>query len=194
MIRSSHRWPASCAERRHRKQLYKKGTASPELGGAFCCHKLIPEGGAAFPPLMVGKVFYCGVLAGCAVGYFRRGRFRACGRDQRAFRSPFGNLRGHAGGCFANQKTGGCFLGVLAGGSTLFPAVRGGEAAAFPPYLYVRRMAGTRCLSRFFNPAPRPWRPFQWPPESPGKSRAWNQESPGRPRTFRKRLPAPRRR
>ena len=26
--------------------------------------------------------------------FFARGGFRACGRDQRAFRSPFGNIRG----------------------------------------------------------------------------------------------------
>ncbi len=30
-------------------------------------------------------------------GFCKRGGFRACGRDQRAFRSPFGNLRPHTG-------------------------------------------------------------------------------------------------
>ena len=41
-----------------------------------------------FRPL--SKYFYC-----CKVGIApcKRKRFRACGRDQRAFRSPFGNLR-----------------------------------------------------------------------------------------------------
>ena len=37
-------------------------------------------------------------------GFCKRGGFRACGRDQRAFRSPFGNLRPHTCGRYCGLR------------------------------------------------------------------------------------------